>query len=338
MKMLKAILHTRPARQLDTIFTSADLQRLGNTVEVIWDKDEQMPEEAWTEAKKEASILIGIPSYGVGDVDENAAPHLKTIMEVGGAHPRKELVDYQTCFRRNIRVMSCAPAFAKMVAEMALGHALAALRNIVEADRRMRRGEEHWGWRGQADICTLYNAKAGIIGYGNLARELRLLLAPFKCELHAYDPWLPDTHLQQQGIHPMGLEELLQTCDVTFVLAIPTQENRELLTREKLEHIKPGAVLVLASRSHLVDFDALLELANAGRFRATIDVYPEEPPPLDHPVRETENTILTCHMAGGIDPALFDIGRMVADDVEAIVAGLPPLRMQVAQPELVARR
>ena len=79
--MLKAILHTRPVRQLDTIFTSRDLQRLGNTVEVMWGKDEQMPEAVWSEAKKEASILIGIPSYGVGAVDENAAPHLKAIME-----------------------------------------------------------------------------------------------------------------------------------------------------------------------------------------------------------------------------------------------------------------
>ena len=336
--MIKAILHTRPARQLDTIFTQEDLERLGDTVEVIWGKDEEIPQEAWTQAKKEASILIGIPRYGVGDVDEESAPHLKAIMEVGGGHPRRETVDYETCFRRSIRVLSCAPAFAKMVAELALGHALAALRNIVDADRRMRRGEEKWGWRGQADICTLYNASVGIIGYGNLARELRLLLAPFNCKLHAYDPWLPDTYLQQQGIIPMGLESLLQTCDVSFVLAIPTGENRELLTREKLEQIKPGAVLVLASRSHLVDFNALIELANAGKFRATIDVYPEEPPPPDHPVRETDNTVLTCHMAGAIDHALYNIGNMVTDDVEAIVAGLPPIRMQVAQPELIGRR
>ena len=336
--MLKAILHTRPARQLDTIFTQDDLQRLDDTVKVLWGKDEEMPQEAWSEAKKEASILIGIPSYGVGDVDENAAPHLKAIMEVGGGHPRQGTVDYETCFRRSIRVLSCAPAFAKMVAELALGHALAALRNIVDADRRMRRGEEKWGWRGQADICTLYNASVGIIGYGNLARELQLLLAPFNCKLHAYDPWLPDTYLQQQGIISMGLEALLQTCDVSFILAIPTGENRELLTREKLEQIKPGAVLVLASRSHLVDFDALIELANAGKFRATIDVYPEEPPPLNHPVRETENTVLTCHMAGAIDHALYKIGNMVTDDVEAIAAGLPPIRMQVAQPEFIARR
>ena len=336
--MLKAVLHTRPARQLDTIFTQDDLQRLENIAEVIWGKDEEMPQEAWTQAKKEASILIGIPSSGVGDVDENAAPHLKAIMEVGGAHPRRGAVDYETCFRRSIRVLSCAPAFAKMVAELALGHALAALRNIVDADRRMRRGEEKWGWRGQADICTLYNASVGIIGYGNLARELRLLLAPFNCQLNAYDPWLPSTYLQQQGINPMGLEELLQTCDVTFVLAIPTRENKELLTREKLEQIKPGAVLVLASRSHLVDFNALIELANAGKFRATIDVYPEEPPPLDHPVRETENTVLTCHMAGAIDHALYKIGKMVTDDVEAIATGLPPISMQVAQPEFIVRR
>lgn len=225
-----------------------------------------------------------------------------------------------------------------MVAEMALGHALAALRNIVDADLRMRRREENWGWRGQADICMLYNAPVGIIGYGNLARELRLLLEPFNCELYAYDPWMPDTLLRQQGINPMGLERLLRTCHVTFVLAIPTQENRELLTRNVLEQIKPGAVLVLASRSHLVDFDALLDLAGAGRFRATIDVYPEEPPPAAHPVRESKNTILTCHMAGAIDPALYNIGRLVTDDVEAIAAGLPPTRMQVAQPELVARR
>ena len=336
--MLKAILHTRPSRQLDTIFTQEDLQRLNDTVEVIWGKDEEMPQEVWSEAKTEVSILIGIPSYGVGDVDENAAPHLKAIMEVGGGHPRQGTVDYETCFRRSIRVLSCAPAFAKMVAELALGHALAALRNIVDADRRMRRGEEKWGWRGQADICTLYNASVGIIGYGNLARELQLLLAPFNCKLHAYDPWLPDTYLQQQGIISMGLEALLQTCDVSFILAIPTGENRELLTREKLEQIKPGAVLVLASRSHLVDFDALIELANAGKFRATIDVYPEEPPPLNHPVRETENTVLTCHMAGAIDHALYKIGNMVTDDVEAIAAGLPPIRMQVAQPEFIARR
>ena len=44
-------------------------------------------------------------------------------------------------------------------------------------------------------------------------------------------------------------------------------------------------------------------LANAGKFRATIDVYPEEPSPLDHPIRKTENTVLTCHMAGAIDHA-----------------------------------
>ena len=59
-----------------------------------------MHETAWTYTKKAASILIGISSLGVGDFDKNAAPSLKGIMEVGGAHPRKELIDYQICFKR----------------------------------------------------------------------------------------------------------------------------------------------------------------------------------------------------------------------------------------------
>ncbi len=336
--MLKVILHPSPSRRINEIFRAADLARLGKCVTVIWGKDGEMPQSDWAAAKREASVLIGVPSYGVGDVSVESAPALRAVMEVGGAHLRQERVDYAACFSRNIRLLSCAPAFAEMVAEMALGHALAALRNIVEADRRMRRGDERWGHRAQAEICTLYDAKVGIIGYGNLARALRPLLAPFRCELAAYDPWLPDHYLTDFGIKPMPLDALLETCDVTFVLAIPTSENRALLTAERLSKVKQGAVLVLASRSHLVDFEALLRLADAGRFRATIDVYPEEPVPADAPVRETENTILTCHMAGAIDHALFEIGRRVVDDVEAIAAGLPPLRMQNAEPELIARR
>lgn len=336
--MMKAILHPYPVRRIDSIFYPEDLERVRNAVDVIWGKDEPMPEGEWTKAKRESAIIIGIPGQGIGDVDEEAAPHLEAIMEVGGGHPGTQQVDYDTCFRRSIRVLSCAPAFGPMVAEMALGHALAALRNISDADRRMRRGDEKWGTSGQSSICTLHNASVGIIGYGNLARSLRPMLDPFHCSFYTYDPWLPESSLLSRGVTPLGLDELLRTCDVIFVLAIPTSENRALLSREKLELIRPDAVLILVSRSHLVDFDALTELVMAGRFRATIDVYPKEPPPKDHPIRQAENAILTCHMAGAIRPALCDIGRMVADDVEAIAAGIPPGSLQLAQPELIRRR
>ena len=72
-------------------------------------------------------------------------------------------------------------------------------------------------------------------------------------------------------------DSLLETSRVIFVLATPTSENQALLSRELLELLAPDTVLVLVSRAHVVDFDALTELVLAGRFRAAIDVYPTEP-------------------------------------------------------------
>jgi len=96
-------------------------------------------------------------------------------------------------------------------------------------------------------------------------------------------------------------------------------------------------VLVLISRAHVVDFDALTELVLAGRFKAAIDVFPIEPFPADHPIRRAPGAVLSAHRAGSVKEGLWEIGRMVVDDLEVIARGLPPQRLQVAQPELVNR-
>jgi phosphoglycerate dehydrogenase-like enzyme len=96
-------------------------------------------------------------------------------------------------------------------------------------------------------------------------------------------------------------------------------------------------VLVLASRAHVVDFDALTELLLAGRFRAGIDVFPTEPLPLDHPIRAASSAVLSAHRAGAVEEALWEIGERVVDDLEAIVRGVPPRRLQSAEPEFARR-
>jgi phosphoglycerate dehydrogenase-like enzyme len=124
---------------------------------------------------------------------------------------------------------------------------------------------------------------------------------------------------------------------VIFVLAVPSVENKALLSRSLLERIQPGAVLVLISRAHVVDFEALTELVLAGRFKAAIDVFPVEPLPMDHPIRQAPGAVLSAHRAGAVEEGLWEIGQMVVDDLEAIVRGLPPQRLQAAQPELIRR-
>jgi phosphoglycerate dehydrogenase-like enzyme len=292
-----------------------------------------MPLDQAREALSSAAAIV-CSEWRYGDALDDARS-LRAILSVSGAFPNQ--LDYDRCFERRIRVLSVAPAFARQVAEMALGMALAASREIVAGDRAMRAGTEQWLWAGHVGTFMLYGKRAGLIGYGNLARSLLPLLAPFGCALGVYDPWLGAGYLRSQGVEPIGLEQLMATSNVIFVLATPSSENQALLSRELLEQIPAGAVLVLISRAHVVDFDALTELVLAGRFKAAIDVFPTEPLDQDHPIRQAPGAVLSAHRAGSVKEGLWEIGQMVVDDLEAILSGLPPQRLQIAQPELIDR-
>jgi len=132
------------------------------------------------------------------------------------------------------------------------------------------------------------------------------------------------------------LRILLSVSDVVFVLAVPTPRNWHMVSRELMERLRPDAILTLVSRAHLVDFDAMTELVSNGRFRAAIDVFPREPLEGDHLGRTAPGTVLSAHRAGAIPEALQEIGRMVVDDLEALLAGESPARMQYATPEMIA--
>ena len=67
-------------------------------------------------------------------------------------------------------------------------------------------------------------------------------------------------------------------------------------------------------RAHVANFDLMTDMLAQGRFRAGIDVFPEEPLPWDHPIRQVRHAVLSSHRAGAIEEALLNIGRMVAND------------------------
>ncbi len=320
-------------RTVQEIFSPADHARLHAIVEVIWGRDEPMPLDK-ARAALEDAIAIVSSGWRYGELPDGAAT-LRAIIDVSGGFPIT--LDYPRCFARGIRVLAAAPAFGPQVAEMALSMALAASREIVAGDRAMRMGAERWNRAGNATTFLLYGQPVGLIGFGSIARCLRPLLAPFGCPIAVYDPWLGDGYLRSQGVEPVELAHLLRTSQVIFVLASPSSENQALLSRDLLAQIQPGAVLVLISRAHVVDFDALTDLVLAGQFKAAIDVFPLEPLPLDHRIRQAPGAVLSAHRAGSVKEGLWELGRMVVDDLEAIAQGLPPQRLQLAQPELVGR-
>jgi phosphoglycerate dehydrogenase-like enzyme len=319
---------------MDDVFSRSEAERLAGLAEIVWGRDEPMPLKEFRESLPDAFAVV-TGGWRYGDVLDEALD-LRAILTVSGGWPPE--LDYARCFERGIRVLSAAPAFAEAVAEMALGLALAAGRDLVSEDRLVRARRERWLSSAEGlDTFLLTGKRVGFVGFGNIGRRLRALLDPFGCELCAYDPWLTDAYLRDEGVEPTSLRRLLETSRVVFVLATPTSENRALLSRELLELVRPDAVLVLVSRAHVVDFDALTELVLAGRFRAAIDVFPSEPLEPKHPIRTAAGAVLSPHRAGLVREALWDIGRRVVDDLEALVNGLPPRRLQSGEPELADR-
>lgn len=320
-------------RRMAEVFSPTDLVRLHETVDVVWGRDEPMPVGEVRDALRGA-IAIVCSGWRYGDIPLEA-DRLRAIIDVGGGLPAT--IDYRECFSRGIRVMTAAPGFGPSVAEMALGMALAAGREIVTGDRAMRANEEGWQHAGNVTTFMLRGKPVGMIGFGTIARNLKALLVPFECPISAYDPWLSDGYLRSQGVQAASLEQVMRSSRVIFVLAAPSSENRALLSRQLLEQIQPEAVLVLMSRSHVVDFEALTELVLEGRFKAAIDVFPVEPLAPDHPIRQAPWAILSAHRAGAVKEGLWELGELVVDDLEALAQGLPPQRLQVATPELVSR-
>ena len=321
-------------RPIDLIFSPQDKARLAGLGRVIWHEGSPAPDEQIERYLPEAVAIIGQTAMPRERLDR--APHLRMVANVESNFLPN--IDYEECHRRNIYVVSTAPVFAQPVAEMALGLALAAARRIVDADAAIRRGGESlYGEADNYDSFLLSGRTLGLLGCGNLGRALLPLLRPFSGDILVHDPWIHDSVLRGMQVTPVGRDELFARSQVLFILAATTTENQGAIGAQQLAAMRKGAVVVLASRAGVVDFDALLDAAASGHIRAAIDVYPDEPIPPEHRVRSTPNTVLGAHRAGNIPEIWTGMGEMVVDDLELILRGLPPQRCQRALLETVTR-
>ncbi len=299
---------------------------------VAWLEGGRMPDAVVEEHLDQVTVIIGQTHLPAERIER--ASGLRAVINVKGNW--EPTVDYAFCRARGIEVLSTAPAMGQAVAEWALGAAIDLGRGITPADRLFRAGEERYGIRGNGAAKSLFGARVGLVGYGNLGRALRPLLAPFGCEVMVHDPWLPAGWLAEQGCRPAPLDEVLEEAAFLFLLAGVTTENEGFLSRERLGLIAEDACVVLASRAEIVDFEAFVALAEAGHFRAAIDVFPIEPVPPHDPVRHTSHILLSSHRAGGIWHSYRRMSSMLMDDLRLILAGLPPVRLQRAEPRQAA--
>eukprot|EP01037_Dinobryon_pediforme_P018141 gene18141-18387_t len=307
-------------RTLDLIMEPDVLRRLHQLGEVIVSEDKPMPDEMVDRLLPETALIFGQTAMPKARLD--SAPHLKAIINVESNFLPN--IDYRACQDRGIWVITPASAFGEPVAEAAVGMALDMARGITKADRAFRAGTEQYGLAGNEHTFRFAGAPVGIIGFGDLGRQLRDYIRPFRNEVRVYDPWLPEQTIRKHDCTPVSLNELLQCSKVIFVFASVTSENEGFIGRREFALMQPGTAFLLMSRAAVVDFAAMLEAVQNGHIQAAVDVFPQEPVPENDPVRSMPGLLLSAHRTGGTRDAFYALGSMAVADAELIMRGLPP--------------
>ena len=169
----------------------------------------------------------------------------------------------------------------------------------------------------------------GIVGMGNIGREVALRARPFGCRMVYYDiEGLPPQLEEELGVERMELDDLMRTSDIVTLHVPLTPETRHLIDGEKLALMKPEAFLLNLARGEVVDEEALAEALEEDRLAgAGIDVFTQEPIDPANPLLKSPKVILSPHLAGSTSESRIRIIQVTIDNVVRVLRGERPLNV-----------
>lgn len=253
-------------------------------------------------------------------VTEGLIAGARNLMLIARAGIGVDNIDVAAATRRGIAVLNAPGANTVSAAEHAVGLLLALLRRIPWAVESMRRGD--WDRKRFAG-AELRGKTLGIVGLGRIGQHVGSIARAFGMQVIAHDPYLPEERARELGIPLASLEELLASADVVSLHLPLTDSTRNLISRERIGQMKPGAVLINTARGGLVDETALVEALEDGRLAgAALDVFDPEPLPADSALRNTDRLILTPHLAASTSEAQDRVAREICSAVrDALLTG-----------------
>lgn len=273
-------------------------------------------EQEKIEKVKEADVLV-IANSPVNETVINAAQNLKmiTVAFTGVDH-----VPYQLCKDRGIIICNAQGYCTDAVAELVFGLIINKLRNIVPCNDATRKGQTKDGLVGN----ELLGKTIGIIGTGAIGRRVAEIAKVFHCRILGYDAY-PSQEAKGLGVEYRALDELLANSDIVTLHTPLLAETKGLINKEKLQLMKPTALLINCARGPIVDSEALADALNSGQIAgAGIDVYEIEPPiNRDHPLVTSKHTIVTPHIAFATEESILRRADITFDNILAWMDGKP---------------
>ena len=284
--------------------------------------------------------VIPVPNGTTGNVEPESLRGLDAFIMGGGKFDAYSLggndrllgvfrwgVGYDTvnlddCAVARVVAVNAPEGVKKAMAHTAISLVLALAHQIPAQDRFVRSGES-WASKSKYLGPGLVGKTLGVVGLGNIGREIVRIAEALDCTILGYDPY---AQVDNPNLHRVELDELMRKSDFIIIQCALTPETTGLISAERLALMKPSAYLVNTARGAVVDEPALIAaLQNRVIAGAGLDVFAKEPCPADNPLLQMNNVIVAPHSLGWTDYFALTTAKSVADGILATYNGEMPV-------------
>ncbi|MBI4014040.1 MAG: hydroxyacid dehydrogenase [Candidatus Rokubacteria bacterium] len=272
-----------------------------------------------------AADAQGILIRGRPRVTERLMATCPRLRVVGRHGVGLDTVDLEAATRLGVAVVHAPGSNAQAVAEHTLMLILACAKRTRQIDRMTRAGD--WRARHVVENTELCGKALGIVGVGNIGRRVAVFAGALGMRVLGYDKYLPADEVRRRGAEPVeSLEALLPQVDVLTCHTPLTPETRHMIDEKALALLRPGAIFVNTSRGPVQSEPALFQALVTGRLAAAgLDVFEEEPSPVDSPLFNLDNVVCSSHVAGVTREALRVACLQVTSEMLRVLRGERPL-------------
>lgn len=262
-----------------------------------------------------------ITSYGDYTAEVFAAlPNLKVVSKTGTG---VDNIDVDAATKNGTMVCNVVGYGTEVVSDHAIALTLCVLRRICEMSSDMSAGV--WDFQRRRPLGQVKGRTFGIVGYGNIGRETAIKANGLGFDVVVWDRKGAPGQETPEGFRYLSYEDLLAQSDVVSFHVALAPDTHHMLNAERIATMKRDAIVINVSRGAVVDTDALAEALEAGKlWGAGIDVFEEEPLPLDAPIRKAPNAVLTPHAAYWSEESGIDLSTRCAQNAIDVVLGKKP--------------
>jgi D-3-phosphoglycerate dehydrogenase len=238
------------------------------------------------------------------------AQNLKVIGRAGSG---LDNVDKAAATKKGIVVMNTPGGNTVTTAEHTVAMMFALARKVPQATASMRTGQ----WEKKKFMgVELFRKTLGIVGLGQIGKQVARIAQGIEMNVLAYDPFLSDELAQEMGVERASVDDIFRKADfITFHTPL-TAETKHMVNAETLKTMKHGVRLINCARGGIINEAALLDALNSGQVAgAALDVFETEPAPADYALIKHENLISTPHLGASTDEAQVNVAIAIAEQI-----------------------